>query len=471
MKKVTRRDWFQMAGAAGATRALGLGGAGVAAAGLAGATAARARAATLATPLNLDVKKIERIWVNVPFRPVPARNMIRELPHWTIFEIMKVTLACGVVGFGETMQYYTWGTVSKEAEARAMGRNAAELMWDDSLGAGLQQALFDAVGKANGVPICRLLGHKVRDRGFISWWAIDQPAEDWIEECKDAKAAGFTAFKTKARPWWDLLDQCEKLMPTLPPYMTVNFDFNATLADSAHAGRYCTEVEKYPNVMIYESPIPQEDVAGNRQLRSQTRVAIAMHYGSPPIMTALEHDVCDGFVIGGGTSRVMNNGTVAATAEKPFFLELVGTGITATFSLHCAAVLANATWPQVDCHRIYTHHMVKPAIVVENGSAKVPEAPGLGVELDEDAVSRFRIEPIAKPYPYPGLLLAIRWPGGATSYYAHANQYWDDIHKQRLPVFLRHVYLERIPDNGSREWKQLQARAQKGGFMVPGRPM
>src|SRR5579885_1684676 len=33
-------------------------------------------------------------WVNVPFRPVPARNMIRELPHWTIFVIYKVTLAC-----------------------------------------------------------------------------------------------------------------------------------------------------------------------------------------------------------------------------------------------------------------------------------------------------------------------------------------------------------------------------------------
>src|SRR5215475_10352376 len=57
---------------------------------------------------RLDVGK-------VPFRPVPARNMIRELPHWTVFVIYKVTLACGVVGFGETMQYYTWCTVSDAA--------------------------------------------------------------------------------------------------------------------------------------------------------------------------------------------------------------------------------------------------------------------------------------------------------------------------------------------------------------------
>jgi Enolase C-terminal domain-like len=196
-----------------------------------------------------------------------------------------------------------------------------------------------------------------------------------------------------------------------------------------------------------------------------------MHYGSPPIMTALREDVCDGFVIGGGANRVKADATVAAMAEKPFFLELVGTGITATFSLHFASVLTHAQWPQVDCHRIYTHQMIKQPIEVENGTAKVPDAPGLGVDLDEDAVERFRIKPIAKPYPAPGLLIAIRWPAGATSYYSHADQYWDDVHAGRLPVFPRHVYLEQIADNGSREWKELQARAKKGGFMVKGRPL
>jgi len=436
-----------------------------------GGAAMKPAAAAVSTSLNLTVKKVEKTWINVPFRPVPARNMIRELPHWTVFVIYKVTLACGVVGFGETMQFYTWGTVSDEAIARVMDRNAADFLWDDSLGCGLQQALFDAVGKANDIPVHRLMGHKMRDRGFISWWAIDQPGDDWVIECKDAVAAGFTAFKTKARPWFDLKDQCDKFMPTLPDYMRVNFDFNGTLMDSAHAGRYLAEIEKYSHMAMYETPIPQSDVAGNKQLRSQTNVAIAMHYGSPPIMTALREDVCDGFVIGGGANRVKADATVAAAADKPFFLELVGTGITATFSLHFASVLTHARWPQVDCHRIYTHQMIKQPIVVENGSAKVPDAPGLGVELDEDAVEKFRIQPMAKPYPAPGLLIAIRWPSGSTSYYSHADQYWDDVRNGRLPVFPRHVYLERIPDNGSREWKEFQTRAQKNGFMVAGRPL
>ena len=190
------------------------------------------------------------------------------------------------------------------------------------------------------------------------------------------------------------------------------------------------------------------------------------------MMTALKEDVCDAFVIGGGASRVMENGAVAAMANKPFWLQLVGTGITTAFSLHLGAVLTHARLPAVNCHQLYTQQMIQPTIRVENGSAAVPEAPGLGVELDADAVERFRIEPLRRePYPAPNLLLSIRWPSGATSYYAHARQYWDDFLNGRLPVFARGVYLERIPDNGSREWKKLQARAAKGGVQTSHPPL
>jgi L-alanine-DL-glutamate epimerase-like enolase superfamily enzyme len=465
--KDTRRNWLRNAAAS----ALGVAGGAAGGAAVSGTAPALMAAPAVITGPNMTVKKIDVTWVNVPFRPVAARNMIRELPHWTIFVIYKVTLACGVTGFGETMQYYTWRTVSDQAMARVMNHNAADFLWDDTVGCGLQQALFDAVGKAMGVPIHRLLGQKIRDRAYMSWWAIDMPGADWVLECKDAAAEGYTFFKTKARPWFDLIDQSEKLMPTLPPYLKVNYDFNATLTDAGEAVRYCTEVEKFANLAMWESPLPQDDVAANVQLRRHTRAMIAMHYGSPPPMTALKEDVCDGFVIGGGANRVKADGAVAAMANKPFFLELVGTGITAAFSMHFGSVLSHARWPQVDCHRIFTHQMIRPGITVTNGTAPVPEAPGLGVDLDEDAVANLRIEPTAKKYPYPGLLLAVRWPSGATSYYAHAEQYWDDVHSRRFPLFLRHVYLEHIPDNGSKEWKELQTRAQAGGFMVSGRPL
>ena len=422
--------------------------------------------------MNLTVKNIERIPVNVPFRDVPARNMIRELPHWTLFEICKVTLECGVTGFGETMEYYTWGKVTDDKVARAIGKNAAEIMWDDSLGAGLQIALLDAVGKANDVPIHALMGPKHRDRCHISWWDIDMPGEDWVLECEQAIKEGYTSFKTKARPWFDLVKQCETLCAVLPPYFDLDMDFNALLVDTAHAIRLLKQVEQFQNVAIFESPIPQGDVEGGKHLRRHTRVAIAHHYGRPPIMISLKEDICDGYVVGGGATRVINNGAVCRAANKPFWLQLVGTGITSTFALHLGATLSHAEWPAVNCHQLYTHHMVKPNISVFNGLAPVPEGPGLGVELDEDAVEQFRLaEMPEKPYPHPGLLLAIRWPSGSTSYYTHLRQYWVDFQEGRLPLFPSGVHLENIADDGSAEWTDLQTRAQEAGVHLGDRPI
>ena len=69
-------------------------------------------------------------------------------------------------------------------------------------------------------------------------------------------------------------------------------------------------------------------------------------------------------------------------------------------------------------------------------------------------------------------MLAIRFPSGSTSYYINAEQYWADYHAARLPVFPKGVYLERIPDNGTREWKELRAKAAAtGGVHTAGRPL
>ena len=134
---------------------------------------------------DLRIAKIDRVTVEVPFRPTPARNMARELPHWKFAEIFTVELQSGHQGHGETLLYYTWGVSTDEDVQRALGKNAAELMWDDSLGAGLQMALFDAVAKACDVPIHRLLGRQVHEKTPLSWWNIDTYPQDMASECQE----------------------------------------------------------------------------------------------------------------------------------------------------------------------------------------------------------------------------------------------------------------------------------------------
>ena len=409
--------------------------------------------------MKLTVQDIDRIWVRVPYREVPARNMIRELPHWTIFELCRVKLANGVEGVGETMCFYTWGEVTDDDVKRALGREATEIMWDDSLGAGLQMALFDAVARSLDAPIHHLLGEQVRSQAFVSWWSVDMSPADWLSECQLALEKGYTSYKFKARPWFDLEEQLRAVTAEVPDHFEIDLDFNTMLNDSAHAVRVVRELEKFHHVKILESPIPQGDVAGNKYLRAQTCIPLAMHVGNPPLMTALQEDVCDGFVVNGGATQVLREAHIIAQANKVFWLQLVGTDIAAAWALHFAAASSHARWPAVNCHNLYERQLLSQPLTVQGGLVDIPDGPGLGFDVDWQAVEELRIDPIPKPYPYPDLLIKVSWPSGEVDYYAHGLQYWDDFINGRRAVFSSGVNTEIVENDGSPAWRGLYESA------------
>ena len=251
----------------------------------------RARAAvrpTAESATDFTVTAVERTTLRVPYRPAPKRAMDRELPHWRYTEIFEVSLRSGKTGLGETLLYYTWGVSKDEDVRRAIGGNALSLMWDDSLGAGLQMALFDAVGKTAGVPVHRLLGKKVHEKTPLSWWNIDMAPEDLASECAEALRKGYLSYKTKGRPWYDIWEQLDRATKVVPEKFKIDMDFNDTLRDAERAIPILRDLEKYPQIDIYETPIPQSDVDGNRRIREATKIAIALHYGTPSPRVVVE---------------------------------------------------------------------------------------------------------------------------------------------------------------------------------------
>lgn len=411
--------------------------------------------------MSLTVAAVERIWIDLPLKEVPFRNMVREIPHWTLFEICKVTLSNGVIGVGETMPFYTWGEVTDDAAARVHGAHPASVMWDDTLGAGLQMALFDAVGQTLETPVWTLFGQQVRTRANIGWWAIDMPVEDWILECQEAEAAGYTTFKTKARPWFDLKDQVARLSAAVPDHFRLDMDFNDFGLDPAVARPLGSMLAKHPKVTIWESPIAQEDVEGNRALRDQFAIAMAHHVDRPAFETQIRRDICDGFVMEGGVSNALGRALTCAEFNKPFWLQWVGTNLAATYCLHLQAAMSHARWPAIHCNHMYQEQFVNEPFVVSNGMAAVPNRPGIGVTIDWDVVAKYRVDPMDKPYPYPGLLLRLDWPSGAKSWFTHAQQMWDTFQAGDLPAFVEGVHLTRVEDDGSEEWKTLYEQASE----------
>jgi galactonate dehydratase len=414
---------------------------------------------------HFEIEDIRRTTVRMEFREIPRRNMDREIPHWRYSEICEVRLKCGVVGVGETLLFYTWGATTDAAVERARGGSAVQLMWDDSLGAGLQMALFDAVGRAAEVPVHALLGTRVHQRTPLSWWNIDTSAEDMAAECREALRQGYMSYKTKGRPWFDVFAQVRTAAAAVPPEFKIDMDFNDTLRDAKRALPILRKLEEYPQVDIYETPIPQGDVEGNRQIAEATRVKVAMHYGNPAPATVVQTGCCDGFVAGGGASKLMSTGRFCEQASLPLWLQLVGSGVTASFSLHFGGVLKQAIWPAVNCHQLFEKNLLTQPIAVRDGHAVVPDGPGLGYELNRDVLETLKVRKPAER-PEPDRLIETTWPDGRKMYTANngtVNFMLEAANQERYPFYEAGADTRLIPDDGTAAWRALYQKARTNG--------
>lgn len=340
----------------------------------------------------MKIKSVDLAYLNVPFTPHTDKHLKYWLPHWHITQVCRLTMDNGIVGIGETIPNYTWSRVPDDIEDRILGEEAASLMWNDGIGAGVQMAIFDAIGKHENVPVHQLLGNQVRDYVPLSWWNMDMPAADWARQCSDAHKAGYTSAKLKARSWQDVRGAVEAILKVVPEYFHLDFDYNGTLDNAANAVAHLKAMEAYPQVAMIESPIPQGDVAGSKQIRQRINKAVAMHYGSPPILTTLAEDVADGFVVSGGAKNIAEQTAIADAANKPYWLQLVGTGITTTWAAHLGAVHKAAKWPAITCMNIWKEQLILDKIVLRGGYHQVLDKPGLGIELDEKTIKKLTVD-------------------------------------------------------------------------------
>ena len=419
--------------------------------------------------MNAKITSVERILLVVPMVERVRREMERANVHrWSETEVIRVTTDDGTVGYGETIQNYTWGRVPDTE--RVIGHSPFEQMWDDSLGAGLQMALFDVAGKLAGVPMYRLLGRKVRDWCPVSFWDHDMGPDVYEQEAKVAVELGFTSLKIKTRPWFDVYETVKRISAATPDWFHIDCDWNDFLLDVSTAVPVMRELETdFPKISIWEGPINARDVAGNRLLREKVRTPVAHHYGSVPGAVAIQQGYCDGFVIGGGVSSVMEAGISAATANMPFFLQLVGTGLTTAMALHLGAVLSYAQWPAINCHELYSHNLLNERIPVIGGYAQVPEAPGLGVTLNEDALATYQVD--VADFSLPRRLIRYSRANGVRIYFPDSSWsqdsfMWNFWRTANQPVYERGAHTEYLDDDGSPAFADLYQRTQAAPLLT-----
>ena len=77
----------------------------------------------------------------------------------------------------------------------------------------------------------------------------------------------------------------------------------------------------------------------------------------------------------------------------PVWLQVVGLGlgVSGAYGTHVHAVVRNATIPSDSLHFTREDGLIHGALTPKDGFVEVPTSPGLGIELDMDAVERYRI--------------------------------------------------------------------------------
>ncbi len=284
---------------------------------------------------------------------------------------------------------------------------------------GIKQALWDISGKAAGLPVFRLLGGKCRDKVRV-YQGISGP--DPARLAESARAAvekyGYTAVKMAphppgmhAAPYNAVTraagERIRAVREALGPDADIAVDIHAQFFEPSRALRVARAIEPYQPFWL-EEPIRPENVAALAKLAAHVSVPLASgecnytKYEFQPILQAqaldiIQPDIC---LCGG----VLEMKKIAALAEAHYVVVAPHNPmgpVANVVNTHFAASTPNFlileytpddTPPRRD--------LILEPTIVKGGYLPIPERPGWGIELNEEAFRHYPPKPWRRAFGF-----------------------------------------------------------------------
>ncbi|MCZ7656333.1 MAG: mandelate racemase [Xanthobacteraceae bacterium] len=253
--------------------------------------------------------------------------------------------------------------------------------------AGLDMAAWDALAKAAGQPLCVLLGGTVGPvKAYNSnglWLQAPQAVADEALELRDE--GGFTGLKLRlGRPRaGDDLATLVAVRKAVGDDMQLMVDFNQGL-DLAEALARCHMIDDHGLAWI-EEPILYDNLDGHAQLARELVTPIQIgenFYGPRELHKALRREACDlvmpDFMRIGGVTGWLRAAAIAGAAGIP-----VSTHLYPEVAAHVMRVTETAHWLE---WQDWADPVLRAPYPVKDGMLHIRDAPGVGLEWDEDVV-------------------------------------------------------------------------------------
>jgi len=261
--------------------------------------------------------------------------------------------------------------------------------------AGLEMALWDILGKAAGWPVHRLLGGAVRDEVDYFGFVQGDTTEELVEDARDLAQAGYGVIYLKVGRGEEADLRNTAAVRAAIGGRRLRLDPNCawSVPEAIHMIGKLREFE--PEWI--EQPTPLQSIAAMRQVKEAVDVPIA---ADQAVFTPADvYEICrqraaDVIVLSpheaGGLLAFGKAAAIAEAAGVPVCLHGQGvSGITDAAQHHLGLRTANLTEGNQIMHQLLVEDLVSaPDLTPVKGKIGLFDRPGLGIELDRDALQR-----------------------------------------------------------------------------------
>ncbi len=341
--------------------------------------------------------------------------------------LVEIVCDDGTTGWGECLgPALPNGAIVKAYATRLIGRNPldTEILWQELYNlfrdqgqrglavtalSGIDVALWDIKGKRFGVPVSVLLGGRLRESvrayatGSFRRDGVDRVADN-AAECAGHIAAGFNAVKIKIGfdPKTDLA-VIAAVREAIGPQARLMIDANHGY-DVREAVAVGQAAQQY-DIDWFEEPVIPEQLGAYRAVRAGQPIPVAggeTWHGRFGFREPLETrciDIAQPDLCGtGGFTEMRRIADMAALHGVRLVPHVWGTVVQIAASLQFMAALLpdpprrEPIEPILEFDRTpnpFRQAIARTPIEHENGVVRIPDGPGLGIEIDRDALAEF----------------------------------------------------------------------------------
>jgi muconate cycloisomerase len=361
--------------------------------------------------IPVEVPRFEQTVIEAAYGATPAAKHI----------ITRVHTDEGVVGIGEASPEHQWtGEDSKTCHncivgyvapvllgcnpldvADAAKRMDAALTYNYQAKAAVEMALWDIVGKVAKLPLSAIWGGRVRDAVAVKF-VVSGPPERAAEMATELTGKGFKYIKVKTGVEFETdLRRVRAVRKALADTIPIGIDSN-------QGWTFLQAVKSIPvleelGVSFIEQPFPRDPRHLVGEFRKLTRIPLIAHEGLFTLEDALDLATTRAVDIWAltpqthkGYLRTRDILGIANAARIPCLLgsniELgIGSALMAQIGLSSPAI--DGTVPSDLIGPFYhVHDIINEKFELRDGKVYPPQGPGLGVTLDDDAISKYRVD-------------------------------------------------------------------------------